>query len=35
MILPPEENFPIPQGQYEFVPMTPEEAANYKRKPHF
>ncbi len=35
LILPPEENFPIPQGQYEFVPMTPEEAAKYKRKTHF
>ncbi|MFH0789769.1 MAG: CbiX/SirB N-terminal domain-containing protein [Pseudomonadota bacterium] len=34
IILPPEEKFPIPQGQYEFVPMTPEEAAKYKRKPH-
>jgi sirohydrochlorin ferrochelatase len=32
MVLPPEENFPIPQGQYEFVPMLPEEAAEYRRK---
>jgi sirohydrochlorin ferrochelatase len=31
MILPPEENFPIPHGQYEFVPMLPEEAAEYRR----
>lgn len=34
IILPPEEKYPIPQGQYEFVPMTPEEAANYKKKSH-
>ena len=34
MVLPPEENFPIPQGQYEFVPMLPEEAAQYRRKGH-
>jgi sirohydrochlorin ferrochelatase len=32
MILPPEENFPIPHGQHEFVPMLPEEAARYRRK---
>ena len=30
--LPPEENFPIPHGQYEFVPMLPEEAAKYLGK---
>jgi sirohydrochlorin ferrochelatase len=35
MVLPPEENFPIPHGQYEFVPMLPEEAAKYKKKSHF
>jgi sirohydrochlorin ferrochelatase len=33
LALPPEENFPIPQGQYEFVPMLPEEAERYRRKP--
>ena len=32
MILPPEEKYPIPHGQYEFVPMLPEEAAKYRRK---
>jgi sirohydrochlorin ferrochelatase len=32
IILPPEEKYPIPQGQYEFVPMLPEEAAEYRRK---
>ena len=32
MILPPEEKYPIPHGQYEFVPMLPEEAARYRRK---
>lgn len=32
MTLPPEENFPIPHGQYEFVPMLPEEAADYRKK---
>jgi sirohydrochlorin ferrochelatase len=31
-ILPPEESFPIPQGQYEFVPMLPGEAAKYRKK---
>jgi sirohydrochlorin ferrochelatase len=32
MILPPEEKYPIPHGQYEFVPMLPEEAAKYRKK---
>lgn len=34
MVLPPEEKYPIPHGQFEFVPMLPEEAAKYKRKSH-
>jgi sirohydrochlorin ferrochelatase len=31
MVLPPKENFPIPPGQAEFVPMAPEEAAEYRK----
>lgn len=27
--LPPRESFPVPPGQQEFVPMDPEEAAEY------
>lgn len=30
--LPSDEAFPIPQGQCEFVPMLPEEAARYRLK---
>jgi precorrin-8X/cobalt-precorrin-8 methylmutase len=29
--LPDREEYPIPPGQYEFVPMPPNEAAKYKR----
>ncbi len=29
MPLPPRRQFPVPPGQYEFVPMTPEEAAKF------
>ncbi len=29
--LPPEEKYPIPQGQDEFVPMPPEEAARWRK----
>lgn len=28
--LPEENDYPIPHGQYEFVPMTPEEAARWR-----
>jgi sirohydrochlorin ferrochelatase len=28
--LPDEETYPVPEGQCEFVPMPPEEAARYK-----
>jgi sirohydrochlorin ferrochelatase len=27
--LPPRRQYPVPPGQYEFVPMTPEEAAKF------
>lgn len=31
MVLPEREEYPIPQGQFEFVPMPPDEAAKYRR----
>jgi sirohydrochlorin ferrochelatase len=31
ILLPPKENFPIPPGQAEFVPMDPEAAAVYRK----
>ncbi|AFM28176.1 hypothetical protein Desti_5595 [Desulfomonile tiedjei DSM 6799] len=34
LVLPPKEKFPIPPGQFEFVPMKPEEAQEYFRKRH-
>lgn len=34
--LPPKEKYPIPPGQYEFVPMDPEEAKEYRvRNGHY
>jgi len=30
--LPPRKDFPIPPGQFEFVPMAPDEAAEYLHK---
>ena len=30
----PRENFPVPPGQCEFVPMPPEEAEKYKHEGH-
>ena len=32
MKLPPRENYPIPPGQSEFVPMSPEEAKKFNHK---
>jgi sirohydrochlorin ferrochelatase len=29
LVLPSRTEFPLPEGQYEFVPMRPEEAAKY------
>ena len=29
VVLPPKNKYPVPEGQYEFVPMTPEDAAKY------
>ncbi len=29
MVLPPKEKYPVPEGQCEFVPMLPDEAAKY------
>ncbi|MBM4348514.1 MAG: cobalamin biosynthesis protein CbiX [Deltaproteobacteria bacterium] len=29
--LPEREEYPVPPGQYEFVPMPPDEAAKYRR----
>lgn len=29
--LPPKEQYPVPEGQCEFVPMPPEEAEKYRR----
>jgi sirohydrochlorin cobaltochelatase len=29
MVLPPRSSFPVPPGQHEFVPMSPEEARRY------
>ncbi len=29
LVLPSRAEFPVPEGQYEFVPMRPEEAAKY------
>jgi sirohydrochlorin ferrochelatase len=31
LALPPREKYPVPPGQYEFVPMLPEEAAQYEK----
>jgi hypothetical protein len=31
MALPDRDEYPIPPGQYEFVPMPPDEAAKYRR----
>jgi sirohydrochlorin ferrochelatase len=30
--VPPAERFPIPPGQHEFVPMSPKEAAEYRKR---
>ena len=30
LVLPPKEQYPVPPGQCEFVPMLPEEAARYR-----
>jgi len=30
MVLPPEDKYPVPKGQCEFVPMPPDEAAKYR-----
>jgi sirohydrochlorin ferrochelatase len=30
LVLPPKEKYPIPHGQFEFVPMSPEEAAKHR-----
>lgn len=32
MVLPPRNEYPVPPGQHEFVPMYPEEAARYLEK---
>ena len=32
--LPPKEEYPVPQGQPEFVPMLPEEAERYRKGRH-
>lgn len=29
MVLPSKSKYPVPEGQYEFVPLPPEEAAKY------
>ncbi len=29
LVLPSKNKFPVPEGQYEFVPMKPEDAARY------
>jgi sirohydrochlorin ferrochelatase len=29
MVLPSKSKYPVPEGQYEFVPMAPEDAAKY------
>ncbi len=30
LVLPPKEKYPVPEGQCEFVPMPPDEAAKYR-----
>jgi sirohydrochlorin ferrochelatase len=30
LVLPPKEQYPVPAGQCEFVPMPPDEAAKYR-----
>lgn len=32
LALPNKEDYPVPPGQYEFVPMFPEEAVRYKKE---
>ena len=32
LVLPPKEKFPVPDGQCEFVPMLPDEAAKYRHE---
>ncbi len=32
LLIPPRQRYPVPPGQHEFVPMTPEEAARFRRK---
>ena len=32
--LPPRRQFPVPPGQHEFVPMTPEDAARFLKQNH-
>lgn len=32
LVLPPKEKYPVPDGQCEFVPMAPHEAARYGHK---
>ncbi|MGC8659879.1 MAG: sirohydrochlorin chelatase [Desulfomonilaceae bacterium] len=34
LILPPRQQFPVPPGQHEFVPMSPEEAAKFLNQDH-
>ena len=32
LVLPPKEKYPVPDGQCEFVPMPPHEAAKYRHE---
>ncbi|MDR3568582.1 MAG: CbiX/SirB N-terminal domain-containing protein [Syntrophobacteraceae bacterium] len=32
LVLPPKEKYPVPDGQCEFVPMPPHEAAKYRQE---
>lgn len=34
LLLPPRRQFPVPPGQHEFVPMTPEDAARFLEQNH-
>ncbi len=34
LTLPSEDDFPLPQGQCEFVPMTPKQASQWERLSH-
>ncbi len=34
LVLPPRKTYPVPPGQQEFVPMSPEEAVKYRKGHH-